>query len=126
MPTEIQTRASGADFDGTTTTSGEFVLTKLKSGDDTQRPELFTVSVQCTLQMSSIIVRAAATLADATGTGITFIELINVIDAIGAQKTCCRCILPNDWKVFVITTGAVAAEKKALVDWQGVTKRPQV
>jgi hypothetical protein len=126
MPTEVQSVATGIDFDGLSDSTGQFKLSQLKAGDDTQRPELFSVSVQSTVVMDSIVVRAAQTVGNATGTGIEFIELLNEVNVAGVQKTCCRCILPNDWSVFVITTGTAAAAKTALVDWQGVTKRPLV
>jgi len=115
----IQPIPIGQNFDGTPS-QGEVVLYD-QDDDDTQRAELLSVSIQSGETSTSLIVKIAPSLADATTPGGVFAQLGIVEDDTGLNMTCCRCIVPRNWRLYAFTSGPVTVAKTLVVDWHRVT-----
>lgn len=115
--------AIASNFDGT---ANNGLVPLLSSGkDDTQRAMVLSIFVQASADVkTSIAVYIAESLADiAAG---KYGELGNLADAEGLNLSCCRCILPRNWNVFIITQGPVLGDVTLFVDWTPVTLRSDI
>lgn len=116
MPNTSDTSSSGNDFDGTPS-NGEVVFAGTALGQDSQRAIIYSIAVNTdgtTLTKAQAVL--AADLADVQGDG-PFLELAIVLDAAGFTMSCCHCVVPAGWKLFIITTEDVATDKNYFVDW---------
>lgn len=109
----------GQNFDGTFL-QGEVLLSDV-TWDDTQRAELFSVSVQSGEAQTLIYVILAAGLAEAILPGGPKIQLGIIADSSGYNAACCRCMVPRGWNLYAFTTGPTNTIKTLIVDWHRVT-----
>jgi hypothetical protein len=104
---------------------GEVLLSDV-TWDDTQRAELLNVSIQSGEDQTTIYVRLAAGLAEASLAGGPHIQLGIIENDSGLNAACCRCIVPRGWNLYAFTTGPVLTIKTLIVDWRRVTLKGEV
>lgn len=120
MATEIQSADAGVDFDGTAM-KGEFLFPTVKSGDATQRGEVFSVAVQSDEDLTTVRVVLAPNKEGAED--ITFLQIINAENVDGSQVVGCNFLVPQGWGLFAFATGN--GRKKLIIDWNPTTKVPR-
>jgi hypothetical protein len=111
------TALAGADFDGTPG-NGEIDFPSfngLESGNDQRRALITSVGVSCLSDMATVAVRMASSKVQLDAGD--YIEIGYAASSKGLSLVACHILVPNDWLVFVVTTGAAASDKFYNIDW---------